>query len=313
MLRLLVGLFCFNLTFNLFSQVQEDCLTPDTFRVLTWNVYMLPRPFIRTGQFTRTKEIIRTLQNSDYDVIVLQEVFIERVKKQIAEGLKECYPYYFGPPGKDWLLKQDGGVIILSKHPIGSMQKIAFKDCYGFADCMADKGALLAEINKGNRRVQVIGTHLQSMDLPEAEQVRERQFKQIAQKLLYPFKHLNVPQLVVGDLNTCKVNQPNSYRKMLRILEAEDAHELAKSQRKQRKNERLEQTEELFTYNGQKNKLIVKSYQKTQEFLDYVLIRTNKALAAIKHSAIKIFQSKWSDRFQDLSDHYAVETVIILE
>ncbi len=67
----------------------------------------------------------------------------------------------FGQAGEgDISMGQDGGVIIVSRHPISRAKELVYKGCDG-RDCRASKGFVYAQIEKGQRRYHVIGTHAQ--------------------------------------------------------------------------------------------------------------------------------------------------------
>jgi endonuclease/exonuclease/phosphatase family metal-dependent hydrolase len=257
-------------------------------KILCWNIYMLP--VVNKGQWGRVNHIEKHLKQNHYDVIVLQEVFLERIKKQLIKSLTEEYPYYAGPPGKDFgLFGQDGGVMIFSKHPILKTDIIKFEDGCKGADCLAQKGAVFVEIQKGNQTFQVIGTHLQSMQSNECQKIRDRQMCTIYTDLLQKHQKPLVPQFIVGDLNTeCHI--PQRYIRMLALLDAKDS---ANS-----RNFKTISTQNKFNSNPN-----------DEATLDYILYRANQSLLRIKHSFVKIFKGRWSDDNDDLSDHYAVEAI----
>lgn len=261
-------------------------------KILCWNIYMLP--WLNKGQWGRIHHIEQHLKENDYDVLVLQEVFLERMKHRLIKTLSEQYPFYAGPPGKDFgLFGQDGGVMIFSKHPIVRQESIVYDEGCKGADCLSQKGAVFVEIQKGSTRFQVIGTHLQSMSDKECQKIRDRQMCSIYTDLLQKHETPQVPQFIVGDLNTeCHI--PQRYLRMLALLDAKDA---AKSH-------------EYFTISP-KNKFKEKDNEQTT--LDYILFRANQAFVHVKHGFIKIFKGKWSEDNDDLSDHYAVEAVFLIE
>jgi len=284
---LLIGLILWNSP--VWSQSETIVKKASTeIKILCWNIYMLP--LINKGQWGRVNHIERHLKENHYDVLVLQEVFRESIKKKLIKSLTKEYPYYSGPPGKDFgLFGQDGGVMIFSKHPIVHSEIIKFDDGCKGADCLAQKGAVFVEIQKGNQTFQVIGTHLQSMQSNECQKIRDRQMCTIYTELLQKHHKNQVPQFIVGDLNTeCHI--PQRYIRMLTLLDAKDASN----------------SKEFKTYSTQ-NKF--NSDPGDEATLDYILYRANQSFIKIKHSFVKIFKGKWSDDNDDLSDHYAVEAI----
>ncbi len=257
-------------------------------KILCWNIFMLP--LINKGQWGRVNHIEKHLKENHYDVLVLQEVFRENIKKRLIKSLTEEYPYFAGPPGKDFgLFGQDGGVMIFSKHPIVNTDIIKFNEGCKGADCLSQKGAVLVEIQKGTQTFQVVGTHLQSMSSNECQKIRDRQMCSIYTDLLQKHYKTQVPQFIVGDLNTeCHI--PQRYIRMLTLLDAKDAAN----------------SKEFKTYSTQ-NKF--NSNPNDEGTLDYILYRANQSFLKIKHGFVKIFKGKWSDDNDDLSDHYAVEAI----
>ena len=70
-------------------------------KILTWNIQMLPKMSMKCkSQSKRSKAIIETLKNQDYDIIVFQEVFNEEIFRKMYRGLKNEYPYHTGMPMK---------------------------------------------------------------------------------------------------------------------------------------------------------------------------------------------------------------------
>ncbi|MCZ2355730.1 MAG: sphingomyelin phosphodiesterase [Bacteroidia bacterium] len=282
------------------EQIEQCDRELETISILSWNVFMLPPPFFRTHQIPRCKAIIEFLNNSSYDVLVLQEIFYEKVRSKFVKGLINCYPYHYGPCGTDKFLRQDGGVMIFSKYPIESSQQIAFRDKCKGGDCFSDKGALLAEIVKNHKKIQIVGTHLQSMEDSISQGIRVRQYEKIKQFLLRPFHREDVPQLIVGDLNTCKVTQRPFYKRMLDIFGAEDSH-------------RSKKDKSDFTYDSDSNAIVKANHLKYQRFFDYVLFRRNPGrYFKARDFVIHLFRKRdaHSKMALELSDHFAVEAVI---
>ncbi len=257
-------------------------------RILCWNIFMLP--VVNKGQWGRVNHIEKHLKENHYDVLVLQEVFREDIKKRLIKSLTAEYPYFAGPPGKDFgIFGQDGGVMIFSKHPIVNTDIIKFDEGCKGADCLSQKGAVFVEIQKSTQTFQVVGTHLQSMQSNECQKIRDRQMCSIYTDLLQKHHKTQVPQFIVGDLNTdCHI--PQRYVRMLTLLDAKDAA-----------NSKEFKT---FSTNNKFN-----SNPKDEATIDYILYRANQSFLKIKHSFVKIFKGKWSDDNDDLSDHYAVEAI----
>jgi len=294
-----IFVFCFVIC-AFFVQAQNPTTITsgaDELRILSWNIFMLPNTFfLKTGQLERAQAIVEQLKDEAYDVIVFQEAFEKKARTILWEGLKEKFPFSAGP-GNGGFLKLNSGVWILSKLEFTSIAEIQFNTCK-IADCMSKKGAILVELAKNGKLFQVIGTHLQSDDYPET---RREQFTDIANKLLKPFEKENVPQFIVGDLNTASDDIMNYYD-MLTLLNAEDcAPRKTKSWLK-----------ELVTWGGKDNDLFDADYKRKPQLLDYILIKENGKCATWIDRSIEIIQQAWdkTKTKKDLSDHYAVAAVI---
>lgn len=299
-LRLLKLLFSF---FGIFSAIEAGAQNPvslntgtEELRILSWNIYMLPSTFFpKIGQMERAEAIVEQLKNEAYDVIVFQEAFEKKAREILWEGLKEKFPFSAGP-GDGGFLKLNSGVWILSKLEFTSVATIEFNTCK-IADCMSKKGAILVELVKNGKLFQVVGTHLQSEDYPAT---RREQFSDISEKLLKPYEKENVPQFIVGDLNTAP--DEAGYCDMLTLLNAEDcAPRKTKSWLK-----------DLVTWGGKDNDLFKADAARIPQLLDYILIKENGKCSSWIDRTIEIIQQAWdkTKTRKDLSDHYAVAAVI---
>jgi len=190
-------------------------------KVLSWNVFLLPTPFLSPDRLERTEGIIAVLNESDYDVIVLQEAFYKKAFKRLQGGLKAKFPYQVLPEIKRGLIKTNSGIWIISKHPLKHIESIEYDDCKG-SDCMARKGAALCSVFKNNKTFQILGTHLQAGGAEERIEIRATQRKQIV-KLLEENKKENIPQILCGDFNTNKYETKN-YNRLISDLKVDDTH-----------------------------------------------------------------------------------------
>jgi endonuclease/exonuclease/phosphatase family metal-dependent hydrolase len=296
--------------------VTTHSFAQDTLKLLTWNVQMLPRFVKNNGKAKRAKIIVEKLQNTDYEVVILQEVFYRRARKIITQGLAKAYPYQTPVLNKQFIgLKTNGGVIILSKLPIEKIDEIRFKS-RASVDRFARKGAVMATILWKNQPLQIVGTHLQAFSTAD---ITYNQLAQIKNELLEksqepkqettPTKVKEIPQIICGDFNIIKTlptTMPSNldsariatlprYPKLIEILQAEDGDLQGENQ---------------FSMDRPHNDL-AKSFKQYRLLLDYVLLRktTNTTLSIVRK--IKIFRQAWHKEHQDLSDHFGVEALII--
>jgi endonuclease/exonuclease/phosphatase family metal-dependent hydrolase len=224
----LCGLLCLS---SFWSKAQSPAIDiPSTteqaepqLKVLSWNIYLLPRLIMQVGQNERSKLIAETLLKADYDVIVFQEAFDKKARNILWGILKEIYPYAVGPVNEartKLLTVTNGGVWIVSRLPLKEVGEILFDNCKGF-DCGSRKGALMVEVEKDGYTYQLIGTHLQAFDSPKKEEIRNKQLLQIKNELVDPYHVDGVPQLLCGDFNIHK-RDVKLYTQMLKSLSACD-------------------------------------------------------------------------------------------
>lgn len=185
-----------------------------TFDVLTYNVLMLP--VLPQGQDQRAPLIARRL--GGYDAVVLQEAYSNRHRASILAGLAADYPHRTMILGDDRWLRQDGGVIVLSRWPIAREQQLRFGDLCAGRDCLADKGAVYARIAKPDLTVNLFATHLQSG--PAQRAIRARQLELIRGMIDALDIRPDEPVLIAGDLNVGRLADARTgeFAAMRRIL-----------------------------------------------------------------------------------------------
>ena len=255
-------------------------------KILSWNIYMLPRFALRTGKNRRVKRIIEVLSKENYDIIVFQEAFHKGARGRIKNGLKHLYPHRFGPANrKRFSLKANSGIWIVSKIPLRELGEIDFEQCEGI-DCWSRKGALMVEGEWQGHPFQIVGTHLEAGG---KHSIRHSQYLEISEGLLKPFAKKDVPQFICGDMNTHST-EPEKYGDMLKCLDAKNG-ELSGERR---------------------------SSCKDGGIIDYILTRANGNPPTSIKKEIKVFEKEWQKEPKilqhimspTLSDHYAVEAII---
>lgn len=169
------------------------------FKVLSWNVYMLPKPIKQSLQKTRTRVIPEQLKKTDYDLILLQEAFMGSFRKAVSRELMASHPhtYYLKNPYHAPTIF-GSGLYVLSKFPMKILGHAYFNNCAA-ADCFASKGAALMEITlPDDQKIHVMNTHLQATKINGS--IRMKQLGQI-HSLLARHGRSGVPQFLIGDLN----------------------------------------------------------------------------------------------------------------
>jgi endonuclease/exonuclease/phosphatase family metal-dependent hydrolase len=264
-------------------------------KILTWNIYMLPRLFVHTGQVLRAKQIAEVLRNQDADIIVFEEAFDNKARAIIREGLKDVFPYESGDPRKNKFYKTSCGVWILSRVPIHVIKQIFYDNAQG-SDKLACKGAILVEGQKDGFCFQLVGTHLQSdpNDGKDVQPIRQVQYAQIRSQLLEPYAEENVPQFVAGDFNTIEADSIN-HSEMVGALKL---------------NQCQMEGEKCYSYDYGNNDLIVNVEGQPQlsrpQLIDYIFYSKPDQQPLEGKVHIVTFRRKWDAKHSDLSDHFAV-------
>lgn len=252
-------------------------------KILSWNIYMLPKIVVQRGKRERAHAIVDTLRKSDFDIIVFQEAFFPASREIIGEGLRSLYPYQYGPANNDGkTLKTNSGVWILSKINLKLLNVTQFTNCTG-NDCWARKGAMLLEGIWNNKPFQILGTHLQADGF---DIIRQKQMDQIYTELLAENKREGVPQIICGDMNTER-EMTQHYCEMLNCLDAADGEITGV---------------EKCSYDGVNNPIAQSFGVKNKTNYDYILVRSN----GMKMKALQRFVSVMRKGKKYLSDHYGV-------
>jgi endonuclease/exonuclease/phosphatase family metal-dependent hydrolase len=232
-------------------------------------------------------------------------VFQPRARNIIRKALQNHYPHQTKVLNKKTLaLKTNGGVMILSRHPIKRTEEIRYRQRQGI-DRLARKGALLAEIEFRGRPLQIVGTHLQAFGTTA---VMYAQYHQLHNELLKRFEQTQVPQIICGDFNTLKNLPPQlppsvtqsmidrlaRYPVMMSTLQAQDGELLGEQQ---------------FTIDRPFNDLC-KTRKEYRLLIDYFLLKPNGLSLFEVSRQVRIVRQRWHKNHHDLSDHFALEAVL---
>ena len=259
----------------------DDTLTVD---LLSFNAALLPAWVVDTDQSERVVRMAPHL--AGYDVLVLQELFVDRWRDALLAELEDAYPYRGALVGEDgardlpW--RQDGGILILSRWPIEREASLAFGSVCSGIDCLAEKGVAYVALRVGGRRIHVFGTHAQSIYGSAVEEVRATQFAMLRTFIEAQAIPADEPVLIVGDLNV------DAYTpELARMLELLDARwpPVVRARR--------------YTWDPTRNAYADGS----PAWLDYVLVADEHATPIVSwNRAIPL-----RDGELDLSDHFAVQ------
>lgn len=249
-------------------------------KILSWNIYMLPRAILKTAKKERAEAIAEELSQTDYDILVFQEAFHPLARRILSKKLGMKYPNHYGPANSSGV-KYNSGVWVMSKIPMKEIKQIRYRNCKGY-DCYSQKGAMMLEGSKNGNRFQLIGTHLQS-DGPQ--EIRKSQYDQIRKELQDPYTKENVLQIICGDFNTYD-SDSSSYHSMMKTLDSEDGAICGN---------------------------VCNTYRGGNDRIDYILLRKNGSKVKREKRDIKVFSHNWKGSKNrhisspELSDHNAME------
>ena len=160
--------------------------------IVSWNIQGL---FFFMNPL-KTVNILRELRGFTQDIICLQEVFDDTLRRNIIEGLKDEYPYYLtGNMRKRYWIGEDCGLLVLSRCKIQCMKEVVLEE-HRFPDTMANKLILYFRVGCLNFAT----THLQSSNISDAEDISGRQLEILMTES--PFTEY----ILAGDLNHPKAH-----------------------------------------------------------------------------------------------------------
>lgn len=277
------------------------------FKVLNWNIYMLPTWTKNTKQTQRTKPIAEYLAKTDYDFIMLQEVFTRHSYREITKALKEKYPYNTGRPFRKWYRITNSGLVIYSKYPLEDTKIYLY---YGMAhaDRFSSKGFLITTATlPDGKKVQLGTTHLQARTGDKYEAIRSKQLRKIEKWILGKEKNPDYPFLVAGDFNIdwYESGQSTELIERLSTLPLEFI---------------VPEGELIYSSDYSNNDLIqyLKPDRRAQKFIDYIFAYPSK-FGSVKMQEIKILDIEGTYVLRkkpgqhNLSDHHAVEATISVD
>ena len=277
---LILGFFIMGSAISAESSAIEDDLT-----ILSWNIKMFSAPYgWLHNRIERAENIIQSLKNStNYDVILFQEAFSSKIRKQIYRGLKLLYPYQIEPEDHFNFFKTNSGLWAISKMPIELIDQISFSKLKEW-DWMSSKGAKLYSVIKNDKEILLINTHLQSDYKTNYSSIRRSQYDEINLGLILPYVKINKPLILCGDLNISNVVNLDKMLKHINL-----------------KNGPLS------------GKLQFSTYSQPNELVDYILVKTDKFRFKSIQRRIQDFSMDFLEYSTNMSDHYPIEANFIWE
>ncbi len=190
----------------------QAAATPCSWDLLAYNTWLRPRSLFPDRQMERASALVEELEG--HDILVLSELFDDRSRSLLLDGLQADYPHRTALVGEDRGALQDGGVMILSRWPIVAEAERTYDVCAG-SDCFAEKGLAYARVERGACAVHVLGTHVQAGPAPR---VRRRQLEQVRAFVDGLGASADEPLLIAGDLNINGVG--DEWQSALEMLQA---------------------------------------------------------------------------------------------
>ena len=279
----------------------------DDFRLLAYNVYMLPEVLANWNHQGRAQMIPQSEIVKGHDAIMLQELFDNGPAATLLNGLKAEYPYQtpvLGRTRDGWnatlgsyanASPEDGGVAIVSRWPIEEQIQYVYKQGCG-ADYLANKGFVYARIDKNGADYHVIATHAQAEDSACSSPAATRKSQFIEMQNFIASHNIPATDVVFmgGDFNVIK--NTAEYPEMLEALQASNPDAFAGFS---------------TSWDPESNGIAAYNYPELpSEYLDYIFVSRNHAQPSHWHNqSLDVTSTNWkvgNYRFQELSDHYPI-------
>lgn len=150
----------------------------------------------------RARGLADSIKNDPHqsDVIMFQEAFHEDGTRILCEALKDQYPYMISgvlPTASGF----NSGTLVMSKYPIEDVHFHALEYNLGI-ERVAPKGMIRIKIQTANGPMHIYGAHTQALLGKDRANARTLQLLQIYNIMKTDFDKDQIPQILVGDLNT---------------------------------------------------------------------------------------------------------------
>jgi endonuclease/exonuclease/phosphatase family metal-dependent hydrolase len=267
------------------------------FSVMTQNMALLVAPgdYLGTDREGAVAEIWARIRALSPDVVGLCEVFSDGERKNIRTALSDLYPYFQEGPDEDDL-ESDGGLLLLSKHPLMAAAAFIYRDCDGF-DCFANKGMIHIRVQGPSwpTAIDFFYTHAQDISTDDGVSTLYAQLARM-QEFIQQRADPALPAIVTGDLNIPAENSQHYAELMSRLVGMRDCwtvagNSIASGPTSVRESNFYEDSDDRPA---------------RDERLDYVLLRPGTRVIPIV-SEIEILRFTRNGRF--ISDHFGVRAV----
>lgn len=179
-----------------------------SFKIMHQNMGLLPEPFPykgtdRTGVIS---ELIAQIRLHAPDIMGICEIFDNDERKQVADDLSDLYPHRREGPDRNSILdgraaKDDGGLLLLSKHPVVDSASILFDDAV-VPDWFSNKGILYMKVQPEGFPFPftIFYTHMQDIEAPRGKEALYKQLSQ-AYRFINSKQAGNSVSIFFGDIN----------------------------------------------------------------------------------------------------------------
>ena len=321
-------------------------------RLLSYNVFIRPPGVTSHGNDYKDERLGRILAQlilRNADVVALQELFALGAPRRAAflataanlGGYRYSTSLPYPPPLLCWPPKVvDGGVTILSRHPIVASHHTTYRSAHWrYIDVLTAKGVLHARIalpaplntaqSGGRLEVDVFATHAQAGDIRYRgiAGVRRRQIHQLA-TFLHRHGSATRPLIVCGDLNVngrrsaTDSSDSEEYREMMQMLRQSPREGSADATRPPLRDLLREEhhgshpiTVGDVDADGRpvEHSLAGAKDRACRKRLDYVLVREAVSIPlSASRTRVMPFRVQPPEKtpFEQLSDHYALESIL---
>jgi len=199
------------------TPVLLPCAHGDCLRAVTWNLHAIP--LLSPRPAVRLRNVAQKLREQQPDVVLLQEVWSHAYARQLLRDLAGEYRITTAAGcGRPFPC---GGLAILVRSASGWLASAPTFVAYEASapwyrwrewDFLAKKGVLTAQLARGDARLAIANTHLQTEYARygrDYSELRRAQLEQLEQALQRTFGA--TPVLVGGDLNTAPRERSGLY------------------------------------------------------------------------------------------------------
>lgn len=189
----------------------------DEIKIMTYNTHLFAHstaeiPFWENLTYDddyRRNKIVERIGEISPDIVALEEVWATSNLDSISNDLKHIYPYNYKTPTFPLDPKIGNGLLLLSKFPITSKDKIKFTNVTG-EDGWSRKGALKSSLKLfGDQQIEVVITHLSSNKQDYVSNVDQ------IMKMFFGNNERLMPALLMGDFN---MGWEDNYKKLKNIV-----------------------------------------------------------------------------------------------